>query len=510
MTEQRIGIIDIGSNSIRLVIYERTSGGAQRVIDGSKRAARLSERLNDDGALPSETIDELVDMINHFRLICAHHRTGHIRAVATAAIRNASNRSEVLHRIEAKTGLPIELLSGEEEAGYGFLGMINSMAVRDGFLIDIGGGSTEVSLFKDRTLVHSVSFPFGCVSMTKRFAKGGMLGDQQLRELEQYVADAVEGEAAWLKRTPGLPLIGVGGTARALGKVHQAHSRYPFESTNNYPITGPSADELFELLRKEPLDKRSKFPGLSKDRVDIIVPGVAILRAIFRLIGSSHYIVCGAGLRDGLFFATRFPERPRLDDVLTYSVNNLAALHPEAPMQHTSHVNRIVLSLMDVLQGQLPIPEQARQLIDVASILHRIGASIDYYDYRKHTFYLMTNSHINGLSHVELLMCAAIASYKGKNRVKQIAAAYKPMLGEAEIAVICKLGTLLQLAIALDRSETQAIGKLGIEISGGKLHLRAIRAEGMLAVERKEADALAADFKKQWGLTPILHTPDYR
>ncbi|SDX19497.1 Ppx/GppA phosphatase family protein [Paenibacillus sp. CF384] len=509
MTEQRIGIIDVGSNSIRLVIYERTSGGAHRVIDGSKRAARLSDQLDDEGALPSGTIDELVDMINHFRLICAHHRTGLIRAVATAAIRNASNRSEVLHRIESKTGLPIELLSGEEEAGYGFLGMINSMDIQDGFLIDIGGGSTEVSLFKNRTLVQAVSFPFGCVSMTRRFAKGGMLADQQLRELEQYVTEFVERET-WLKLSPGNPLIGVGGTVRALGKVHQAHTKYPFESTNNYPLLAQSTDSLFELMRKEPLDKRSKLPGLSKDRVDIIVPGIAILRMIYRLIGASHYIVCGAGLRDGLFYATRFPERPRLDDVLTYSVNNLAALHPEAPTQHTSQVNRIVLSLMDALQSQVRNPVQARQLIDVASILHRIGASIDYYDYRKHTFYLMINSHINGLSHLELLICASIASFKGKNRVKQIAAAYKPMLNEEDINHICQLGTLLQLAIALDRSETQAIGKLLIEIAGGKLHLRAVRAEGMLAVERKEVDALAGDFKKVWGLIPVLHTPDYR
>ena len=93
-------------------------------------------------------------MINHFRLICAHHKTGLIRAVATAAIRNSANRSHVLERIEAETGLTIELISGEQEAGYGFLGMINSMSVTDGLLIDIGGGSTEVSLFRNRNLVR--------------------------------------------------------------------------------------------------------------------------------------------------------------------------------------------------------------------------------------------------------------------------------------------------------------------------------------------------------------------
>ncbi|AZN40233.1 Ppx/GppA family phosphatase [Paenibacillus albus] len=509
MTEQRIGIIDIGSNSIRLVVYERTVGGANRVIDGSKHSARLSEQLDEAGALPEQSIDELVDMMNHFRLICAHHRTGHIRAVATAAIRNATNQSHILHRVEAESGLTIELLSGEQEADYGYLGMINSMATENGFLIDIGGGSTEVSLFKNRKLVHAISFPFGCVSMTKRYAKGGMLSDQQLKELEKHIEDKVEQET-WLRNSPNLPLVGIGGTARALGKVHQAHVKYPFPSTNNYPIDAASTDELFELLRQQPLDKRNKVPGLSKERVDIIVPGIAILRTIYRAIGASHYLICAAGLRDGLFYATRFPERPRLEDVVTYSVNNLAALHPEAPMQHTSQVNRNALSLIDLLGSKLPEPDRARQFLDIASILHRIGASIDYYDYKKHTFYLMINSHINGLSHREHLICSLIASYKGKNRVKQTAAAYKPLLSEEDTETVCKLGAVLLLAIALDRSETQAIGKLSVEAAGGKLHLRALRAEGMLAVERKEVDSLASDFKKLWNLTPTLHLPDYR
>ncbi|MFC5651532.1 Ppx/GppA family phosphatase [Paenibacillus solisilvae] len=510
MTEQRIGIIDIGSNSIRLVVYERTATGAHRVIDGSKRAARLSEQIDDTGALPDKGIDELVATINHFRLICAHHRTGHIRAVATAAVRNASNREYLLHRIEAESGLPIELISGEQEAGYGFLGMINSMDIKDGFLIDIGGGSTEVSVFKDRTLVQAVSFPFGCVSLTRRFSSKGVVSEDQLRALEKLVAEAAEREG-WLKWSPGLPLVGVGGTIRALGKVHQAHVRYPFESFHNYPMSGKDTDDLFELIRKEPLDKRNKIPGLSKDRVDIIVPGIAILRTIYRIIGASTYIICGAGLRDGLFFSTRFPAKPRMDDVLTYSVNNIAALHPEAPQQHMMQVNRAALQLYDSLKQEPPVfPGQARLWMDTASTLYRIGASIDYNDYTKHTFYLMINSHMNGLTHREILLCAGIASYKSKNRARQLAAAYKPLLSEEDVMMICRLGSLLQLAVALDRSQTQAIGRLVIENTGGRLLLRAVRADGSLAVERKEVDTLAGDFKKMWGLTPVLLLPDYR
>lgn len=509
MTEQRIGIIDIGSNSIRLVVYERTANGAHRVIDGSKRAARLSEQIDDTGTLPDKGIDELVATINHFRLICAHHRTGHVRAVATAAIRNAANREYLLSRIEAESGLPIELISGDQEASYGFLGMINSMDIKDGFLIDIGGGSTEVSVFKDRTLVQAVSFPFGCVSLTRRFSSEGVVSDDQLQAIERLVEEAAQREG-WLKWSPGLTLVGVGGTIRALGKVHQAQIKYPFESFHNYPMSGKDTDDLFEMLRSEPLDKRHKIPGLSKDRVDIIVPGIVILRTIYRIIGASDYIICGAGLRDGLFYSTRFPEKPRLDDVLTYSVNNVAALYPEAPQQHMMQVNRTVLQLFDSLQLQLAFPERARLWIDTASTLYRIGASIDYNDYTKHTFYLMINSHLNGLSHKEILLCAGIASYKSKSRVRQLAATYKPMLSDDDITLICRLGSLLQLAVALDRSQTQSIGRFELENQGGKLILRAIRFEGSLAVERKEVDNLAGDFKKMWGLTPVLLPPDYR
>ncbi|UVI31898.1 Ppx/GppA phosphatase family protein [Paenibacillus spongiae] len=509
MTEQRIGIIDIGSNSIRLVIYERTANGAHRVIDGSKRAARLSEQIDENGNIPAHAVHELSDTLNHFRLICAHHQAGHIRAAATAAIRNAGNRKQVLQQIESETSLRVELLSGEEEAGYGFLGMINSMDVKDGFLIDIGGGSTEVSLFRDRSLVHSVSFPFGSVSATRRFGSKGILENADLRELEAYIQETAAREP-WIGQSPGLPLIGVGGTVRAFGKIHQAQLKYSFSSSHNYPIPGQDVDRMFEQLRMLPLNKRRQVAGLSKDRVDIIVPGIAILRTLFKLMQATHYVVCGSGLRDGLFYATRFPDRPRLDNVLSYSVNNLAALHPELPRQHVSQVNRTALLLFDQLRQKHPFPERARLWIDTASTLFRIGTSIDYNDYKKHTFYLMVNSHIYGLSHRETLLCSAIASYKNKGRVKQLVSAYKPLLDETDAATIGMLGTLLQLSIALDRSETQAIGRLETELTESKLLLRAVRAEGSLAVERQEVNSLAAEFKKVWGLTPVLLLPDYR
>lgn len=508
MTEHRIGIIDIGSNSVRLVVYERTASGAHRVIDGSKRPARLSEQMDEIGNLSHLALQELLGTLNHFSMICAHNRTGIIRAVATAAIRNAANRDEVLAAIEAETGLVIELLSGEEEAAYGFLGMINAMDVQDGFLIDIGGGSTEVSLFQNRELVHSVSFPFGCVSLNKRFAVNGSLTEEGLKALEAAVTEAVKA-VPWLRKAPMLPMIGVGGTARAMGKIHQAITKYPFTQNHNYPITGTSADALFEELYKTPLDKRRKFPGLSKDRADVIVPGLAVLRLLYRTVRATHYRICGSGLRDGLFYATRFPGRPKHDDVLAFSLQNVSALHPAAPQQHVMQVNRLAIQLYDELRPIHLLENRARVLLDAASSLFRIGASIDYYEYAKHTFYLIVNSHLNGVSHREILIIAAIASYKSKSRARQQLSEYKELLGESDFEIIYKMGSLLQLAAALDRSEEQAIGRLEVDCAAGALQLNPIRSSGQLTVERREVDELASDFKKLWGLIPILDSPHY-
>ncbi|WP_168122795.1 Ppx/GppA phosphatase family protein [Paenibacillus sp. HB172176] len=503
MTGQRIGIIDIGSNSIRLVVYERTENGAHRVVDGGKRSARLSSKINDEGNLLREAIDELIDTLRHFIRICSHHGVSDMRAVATAAVRNAGNQHAILERVKKETGLSIELLSGEQEASYGFLGMINSMNARDGFLVDIGGGSTELSLFRDRVLLESVSFPFGCVSLNKRFDSKEQLSDDTLKDIEALVLDAAK-RHPWISDNPGLPFVGVGGTVRALGKLQQASEQYPFAQTHNYTIRHEQVDGLFHEMRKLPLDRRRKLPGLSKDRADVIVPGIAVLRVLFKLTKSTHYLICGAGLRDGLFHATRFPNHSKLEDPLAFSLRNLTALHTEAPRQHVMQVNRLALELFDAISRVQKLGKSSRVLLDAATQLYRIGASIDYYDFSRHSFYLIIHSHLNGFTHREILMTAAIASFKSKGRAKGQLAPYAALISEADMELICRLGLLLQLAAALDRSEAQTIGQLSVRITDTNMLLLPLHPRGSLAIERHEVEELAPDFKKHWQISPQL------
>lgn len=501
---KRYGIIDIGSNSIRLVIYEKTENGAYRVVDGSKRSARLSSKINDRGELSNDGINDLIETLQIFNLLTSQHHLVNLIAIATAAIRNATNQTEILQRVYEVTGHKIRTLSGEEEARLGFLGMINSLSFRDGFLLDIGGGSSELTLFLDRKIVHTFSFPFGCVSFNRKYDSKQGLSDADLEHIGQDVQLAL-GEHKWIKKYANLPLIAVGGTARALGKIHQAAVHYPFRQTHNYPITEQQVTELFEHIRLMPQDKRKKEPGLSKDRADVIVPGFAILTTIFQYIQATQYVICGAGLRDGLFHKLCFPEQPLVQNPLQYSLHNLLALHTAVPRAHIDHISGLACKLLTSLHGQEQGLEQFILYLDTASKLYRIGATIDHYDFSKHTFYLVIHSHLNGLSHKEIIMVAAIAAFRSKNKTRNELNDYSELISAQDIEIISKLGMLLQLAAALDKSETQSIQELKLSIIGDKLIMYAKAKKTEMKIEQHKVQEIAEDFKKQWSVKPILH-----
>lgn len=503
MNNERVGIIDIGSNSIRLVVYERIGAKSYRVIDESKESARLSATIAPDGSILQEDIARLVRILHDFQLLCRVHGVHTVRAVATAAIRNAVNGEEVVQRLRAQTGLPIEIVSGEEEARLGFLGMINTIDIADGFLIDIGGGSTEVSLFRHRKLVRSVSFPFGAVNTAKAYAEGGSVSAENAKRIRDKVAAAAKDEP-WLTGQPGLSLIGLGGTIRSLCKIDQRLNKYPFSQTHQYELDKTALNRLAEWLPTLAPDARIKVDGLSRDRADIIVPGLLILHTLFLHINASRCIVSGAGLRDGIFYETAFPAEPLRADVLADSVQNLLAQHPAVSELHVEQVSRLATALFDNLSLAASFGARARSLLQTAALLYRIGVTVDFYDYDRHTFYLMVHTRIDGLSHRESVLCALIASFRSKSRARSLMLHYKELLAEADPELVYRLGSLLQLAIALDRSETQPLTAIRATIDRQELRVD-WSGQHDPAIELREVERIAGDFKKCWGLRVKLN-----
>ena len=500
------GMIDIGSNTVRLAVYQVSSEGAYRVIDQGRWSARLSQKLAEDGTLPDATLAELAEVLRHYGSICNMHGAKQIRAVATAAIRQAANRDVALQRLKRETGLSIELLSGNDEARYGSVAMLRTMDFSDAFLVDIGGGSTEISLILGRKLAASVSFPIGCVNTAARWSlNGNPVPPALLEKIEAEARKLFEGEP-WISSHPGLPLIGLGGTVRALAKFRQRSDNYPLSNLHGFEIEPRLLDESVGMLAALNVEKRRKVPGLSKDRTDVIVPGLAILRAVLKSAAASRIVVCGAGIRDGLFFETCLPREktPSPQDVLNESVRNLTTLYPAAPREHLAQVNRLALDLFDRLAPAAGLDEPSRKWLDAASRLFRIGAVIDYNECANHTFYLLLNAHWYGLSHRETLITAAIASYRGPSQLRRKLAPYRSILKDGDVEASARLGVLLQLAAALDRSESQGIVDLDVAVEKGKSLVLTARARHPLPMEKMEVESIAKDFKKCWGLSPKL------
>ncbi|GGA27816.1 Ppx/GppA phosphatase family protein [Paenibacillus physcomitrellae] len=488
-----MGIIDIGSNSIRLVIYEIEPGGCYRIIYENKYSARLSREVAPDGTIPRSHLDAAVNILNQFKMICRDFRTTHIRAAATAAIRNAANAEEIIGWLEADTGLVIERVSGEREAYYGFLGVLQSMDVQDGMIVDIGGGSTELTLFRNRKLLHSISIPLGAVNGLARFATEEQWDKSQIEALRAEIRQALE-PLGWPQSNPGLPLIGLGGTIRTLAKIHQRQTKYSLPAVHHYEMEGKTVDGMAELLPSESSSFRKKLPGLSKDRADLIVPGLLILQTVFHTIQADRYIVSGAGLRDGLFRDWFAPKEPVVADALKTSVQNMLRFGPPAPEASLEATYKDMFKIYKALEHKEP-DERDTAVMYTAAMLSDSGILINYYKSSQHAVYRIMYGGIYGLSHREALLSAITADYHPKKRTPQLLEQHADILKSSDTERVHRLGSLLILAKAI--RSAPVVEDISVKTANGSLHVQ-MHCTAEPLVQNNRLEEACKDLEEAW------------
>ncbi|PWK14487.1 Ppx/GppA phosphatase family protein [Tumebacillus permanentifrigoris] len=469
-TQSQLAIIDLGSNSARLVIYEQDAQGLLYESENVKRVLRLSSHLV-NGKLDDRGVQTTLDCMRHFKEICEGRGVTEVVGVATAAMRQARNGPALRDQIQQETGFDFRILTGPEEAHYGYLAVVNSMNIRDAFTVDIGGGSTEVTWVEERACVHKISFPFGAVTLTQLFFKSDLPSREELGQLELFLRQQFAG-APWLTmRKRPVPLIALGGAARNVGNMHQRKNNYSFPSLHHYILPRAEIVETYQTLAKTPLDKRKKIKGLSKDRADIIVAASAVFQVLMELTGSEEFVISTKGLREGLLFERILQEQnlEYLDDVSLYSAHQwMKRYRVDAP--RAEHVSRLAISLFDQLndQGLLLAGYEERRLLKISGLLQDIGLSINVYDAAKHTFYLITNVLLFGMTHRQRLITALLASYKNDKKLEKQFMQHTDMLPAAELSGIKRLALLGLLARTLDRPLTNQVRSISLEKRGNE------------------------------------------
>ena len=275
---KRIGIIDVGSNSARLVIMEISSQKGSHLVYNQKDPLRLALKTDPQGYLTEEAFTSTIDCIRGFASMCRFFHVTDMVAVATAAIRNAKNGMKLTRAVKEKTGVDLDIISGKTEAFMSYVGVVNTINVEDAVIFDLGGGSTEVILVRKRKLIDSVSLPIGCVNLTKQSRQGSMRGREDMKTMQKLIAEQMK-KTPWLTGC-GLPLVGVGGTARSIGKVEEKRIKYFTAKLHNFQFDIADFAIWYKGLLSTPPGMRRRIPGLSSDRADVIVAGSSIIKAL--------------------------------------------------------------------------------------------------------------------------------------------------------------------------------------------------------------------------------------
>jgi exopolyphosphatase/guanosine-5'-triphosphate,3'-diphosphate pyrophosphatase len=482
--KHRIGIIDLGSNSARLMVAHYAPGEAFRITDEISRRARLSEGMAADNALHEAAIKRALETLQMFKAFCAANNVTRIVPVATAAVRDAVNRDEFLARVKATTGLSFRVLSGEEEAYYGAVGVINSLDLRDGLVMDIGGGSAEVSQVRDGRFRRGITSPLGAVRLTEIYLNNDPVKASEAVRLDDHLSTTFK-VLDWMELEKGGQFVGLGGTVRALAKIDREARGYPLGLIHGYELELSRLERLIARMRAMPVEERmQKIEGLRADRADIILAGAMTVAAALRRAGADRMIVCGHGLREGLFFKEflKPAEPPILSAVREFSVLNLARLYGYENA-HVAHVAKLALSLFDQLGRRHGYGELEREYLWAASQLHDIGTVVDYYDHHKHSAYIILSAGLPGYTHRETALIAMLCLYHRKGSPGF--GSYERLFLDGDEQRVKRLSALLRLAEYLDRSRSQAVTRLKLEVGGKRMRLRArtrSQAEGRVEV----------------------------
>ena len=462
----------MGSNSFRLVVFQYEPGTWWSLADEIREATRVAAGMGDDGVLRPEPMDRAIHTAAVFASFLEAQGVERVDAVATSAIRDASNRDELLTAIRERTGFEVRVITGAEEAWYGYLAIANSTTLSDGFGIDVGGGSVQLMRIEGRRLREAESVRLGAVRVSEAFLPGEEASAKQIKALRKHVTRTLSEFEWWDASEPRL--AGLGGTIRNLAAAIQKRMDLPDLDVQGFVLTREALEELIEQLADRSASKRGAVRGIKPDRGDVILGGAVVVAAAMEHGGFEELEVTEAGLREGIFFERLLEGRdpPLLDDVRRESVTNLARRF-RTDDAHVEHVALLSLQMFDGLAaaGLHDLGDEERELLWAACMLHDIGVTIDYDDHHRHSQYLILNSGLPGHSPWELEMIAAIARWHRKGEPDAGALGALRRKGDgARLAVLCGI---IRMAEQFERSRDGVVADVALEHHNGSVTLRA-------------------------------------
>jgi len=506
----KIAVIDIGTNSIHMVLAEIQPDGSYKILDRFKDMTRLGNGAFTTQRLSKDAIARGLDVLRTLVTLAKNKGYDRIVAVATSAVREAKNGGEFIDLVAKQTGLTVRVISGQEEARLIFLGVKNSVPLTDQpvLAVDVGGGSVELMVGNREQLLHAKSLKLGAIRLADQFLKRTPPSDKMLQALQDLVTSQLTNALDSFKTKRFDGLIATSGMATNLAEViHLKRGNKPLPHMNLATVSLKDVKEIEQALGRSTIRERLAIPGLDPKRVDTLFPATVVLRTLMELSGRDDMILCDKAIREGVIYDFMVRNRDRLKaeaEIPDLRRRNVIALarRCQAPEVHSLHVASLALRLFDHTKPLHRLGNAERDWLEYAAILHDIGYLINERQHHKHAYYLITHSEIGGLAGDELQVIANVARYHRRALPQRKHDGFEALPPKLQRTVRI-LSALLRIADALDRTHFSVVRTLDVKLGAtvkitahvaGDAELEAWAAKG-------RADLFEQVFRRQVQLT---------
>ncbi len=465
---ERLAALDVGSNSIRLLVAEYDPAVGLSVIDEVKDQPRLAQGLATTGRLDDAAIERALQALARMREVCRRRGVRRIAAVATAAVREAENGGEFVRRVQNELDIPLRIIDAETEAALSYRSVAHHFRLAGARTVvaDIGGGSLELIGAVDGLVELTLSLPLGAVRLTELYLSGRRDPRREVTSLRTQVRKQLK-KAFRSREWTAATIIGSGGTFTSLGRMAIARRGLPVpETVHGVTVATAEVETLLDWLTGLKPEQRRAVPGLNPQRADIIVAGLAVTAELLALADGRALTVSAFGLREGLLLEMIGAEQTTTADPLR-AIREFVE-RCQSDRRHVEHVRFLALMLHDQLGPAIGSGPEERGLLEAAGLLHDVGQLVSYRKHHRHSYQLIMHADRLNLSARDRALVALISRYhrkKGPSRKHEEFTALDP----ADQGIVRRLSALLRVADGLDRGHTANVQQITTRLTPDQL-----------------------------------------
>jgi exopolyphosphatase/guanosine-5'-triphosphate,3'-diphosphate pyrophosphatase len=510
----RIAAIDIGTNSIRLVVAEVQADASYRILDEDREMTRLGHGLYSEGRIDEEPMAHSLRVLGRMKAIVEGFGVHELRTIATSAVREAANGREFVREAWKRCRVRVDVIPPEEEARLALRSVRRhyDLGDRRTAIVDIGGGSAEVVLAVGSLVELVVSLPLGAVRLTEHYMKSDPPREKRWNALQRGIGTVIK---QGLGKVPFVAdvMIGSGGTFTNMVEIVQCEREGKAGSPRDYPLARAEVTRLLDRLRETPLAARREIPGLNPQRADIIVAGVAVVDRLAKRLGTQRVLVNDRGIRDGVLLSMieelpgmARPRRVAPPDRMD-SARRLAR-QCRSNERHCERVAALAVQLFDALRRPFDLPPEGREILMAGALLHDIGYLINHERHHKHAYHLIMHGDLPGFSAREVELIANVARYHRRAAPKKSHANFE-RLSKDERRLIRRLSGILRIADGMDRTHGGVIKAVRARTDRRKVRI-SVTASRNPAIELDDARRKSALFEKAFERSLVFSVPRAR